>query len=318
MTAIDKYCLNWNGFETSATNTLKSLHYDRHFTNVTLVCEDDQQIEAHKIILSSASPFFQKILLKNPHPHPLIYLRGLKLEEMKAIVDFIYLGQTEVNSQDVECFLQVAKDLKVRGLQGGQENNENVDNEKKVLPSKDDNEAASIVEDDEAEVEDDVVEDEDDVVEDNIDIDNELHEKANTILAKQNNDSFKKNCKVIEHFEEGQYPCDGCDYKAKRRNHLKIHKKRKHSNINESESKEALEDTYRGLTEILQAVQYPKVKIEIDNMTKEIYSNTEDSSKKQYPCDVCGYKAGRSDHLKRHNLKLHTSLPALLIGLFLY
>ena len=311
MTAIDKYCLNWNGFETSATNTLKSLHYDRHFTNVTLVSEDDQQIEAHKVILSSASPFFQKILLKNPHPHPLIYLRGLKLEEMKAIVDFIYLGQTEVNSQDVECFLQVAKDLKVRGLQGGQENNENVDNEKKVLPSKDDNEAASIVEDDEVEVKDDVVKNEDDVVEDDVVEDNyDPYVKANNILTEQNNDSLKKVNKITEPNEEGQYPCDGCDYKAKRSDHLKRHKIRKHSNINESESKEALEDTYRGLTEILQAVQYPKVKIEIDNMAKEIYSNPEDSSKKQYPCDVCGYKAGRSDHLKRHKLRVHTSLPA--------
>ena len=107
MTAQEKYSLNWNKFETAAMDTIKSLHHERNFTNVTLVCEDDQQVEAHKVILSSASPFFKNILLKSPHPHPLIYLKGLKIDELLAIVDFIYLGKTEVESVNIESFLQV-------------------------------------------------------------------------------------------------------------------------------------------------------------------------------------------------------------------
>ena len=92
---------------------------------------------------------------------------------------------------------------------------------------------------------------------------------------------------------------------------LKKHEIRKHSKIAEYESKNALENTLRGLTEMLEAVQDPKVKNKIGNITKEVHNNLEVSSKKLYPCDVCGYKAGRSDHLTRHKLKLHTSLPAL-------
>ena len=33
---------------------------------------DGHQIEAHKVILAASSPFFQAILKKNKHSHPLI------------------------------------------------------------------------------------------------------------------------------------------------------------------------------------------------------------------------------------------------------
>ena len=44
-------------------------------------------------------------------------------------MNFIYLGQTEVISGDVDFFLQIANDLEVRNVQGRQENNENVNTE---------------------------------------------------------------------------------------------------------------------------------------------------------------------------------------------
>lgn len=46
------------------------------------------QIEAHKVILASFSPFLMELLKKNKHPHPLIYMRGLMSEDLVAIVDF--------------------------------------------------------------------------------------------------------------------------------------------------------------------------------------------------------------------------------------
>ena len=63
----EKFALRWSKFETAAMETYKSLHSDMNFTDVTLVCDDNQQVEAHTIILSSASPFFKSIL-------PFIYI----------------------------------------------------------------------------------------------------------------------------------------------------------------------------------------------------------------------------------------------------
>ena len=45
-----------NSFATNAGNSFKELFDDLELTDVTLVCSDDQQIKAHKVILGSSSP----------------------------------------------------------------------------------------------------------------------------------------------------------------------------------------------------------------------------------------------------------------------
>ena len=58
---------------------------------MTLACKDGQQVEAHKVILAFSIPFFQKWLTRNKHNHPLVYMRGMKSENLLAIVDFLQL-----------------------------------------------------------------------------------------------------------------------------------------------------------------------------------------------------------------------------------
>ena len=84
--------------------------------DVTLVCDDDIQIKAHKNILSVSSNFFRNILRKNPHPHPLIYLKGLKHSDLVDLVEFMYSGKVEIAQANLESFLASAQDLKVKGL----------------------------------------------------------------------------------------------------------------------------------------------------------------------------------------------------------
>ena len=88
----DKLCLQWNDFKDNAINAFGSLRGDNDFADVTLACEDGKQVEAHKVVLASSSPFFQNILRKNKHIHPLIYMRGVKSDDLLAIVDFLYSG----------------------------------------------------------------------------------------------------------------------------------------------------------------------------------------------------------------------------------
>ena len=65
----EKLCLKWNDFQENAISAFQMLRDDREFADVTLACEDGQQIEVHKVILASSSPFFLNILRKNKHPH---------------------------------------------------------------------------------------------------------------------------------------------------------------------------------------------------------------------------------------------------------
>ena len=54
----EKLCLQWNDFKQNVNSAFGSLRNDKDFTNVTLACEDGQEIEAHKVILAASSPFF--------------------------------------------------------------------------------------------------------------------------------------------------------------------------------------------------------------------------------------------------------------------
>ena len=61
-----------------------------------MVSEDAFQIDRHKAILATSSPFFREILTKLKQPRPLIYLRGMWEADLVAILDFIYFGEVNV------------------------------------------------------------------------------------------------------------------------------------------------------------------------------------------------------------------------------
>ena len=118
MNASEKLCLQWNDFKDNVTSSFGELREDKDFTDVTLACEDGKQVEAHKVILASSSPFFKEILKRNKHPHPLIYMRGLKSEDLLAIIDFLYLGEANVEQENLDSFLGLAEELRLKGLTG--------------------------------------------------------------------------------------------------------------------------------------------------------------------------------------------------------
>ena len=78
--------LRWD--QHNQTQDIQSLWESREFLDVTLVSDDDDQLEAHKLVLSAASPFFRKILQRNPHSHPLLYLRGATKKDIQALLLF--------------------------------------------------------------------------------------------------------------------------------------------------------------------------------------------------------------------------------------
>ena len=111
----EKFCLRWNDFETNISVAFRELREDKDFFDVTLACDDDQ-IQAHKVILSACSPFFRKVLKRNPHERPLLYLKGVRYAEIVAVLNFMYHGEVNVAQEDLNTFLAVAEDLQVKGL----------------------------------------------------------------------------------------------------------------------------------------------------------------------------------------------------------
>ena len=100
----EKVSITYNGFEASVPNIFSQLWNDEDFTDVTLATVDNQQINAHKIILSAFSPVFRNILLRNPHENPLIYLKDVKYNDLKLLLEYIYNGQCQVANEELANF----------------------------------------------------------------------------------------------------------------------------------------------------------------------------------------------------------------------
>merc|ERR1712233_38046 len=111
----EKFCLRWNDFENNISSAFRELRDDKDFFDVTLAC-DDEQIQAHKVILSACSPFFRGVLRRNPHAHPLLYLKGVKFSDLQSVLNFMYHGEVNVAQEELNSFLAVAEELRVKGL----------------------------------------------------------------------------------------------------------------------------------------------------------------------------------------------------------
>ena len=114
----EKLCLRWNDFKDNIISSFGNLRQENDFADVTLVSEDGKQVDSHKLVLSSSSPVFQKMLKDNKHSHPLIFMRGLKLDDLLAILDFLYFGEANIYQENLDSFLRIAEELQMKGLMG--------------------------------------------------------------------------------------------------------------------------------------------------------------------------------------------------------
>jgi len=118
MGSSEKFCLRWNDFESNISVAFREIREEKDFFDCTLSC-GARQIQAHKLILSACSPFFRSILRQNPHQHPLLYLKGVEFTDLQAVLNFMYHGEVNVAQEELNSFLAVAEDLKVKGLTQG-------------------------------------------------------------------------------------------------------------------------------------------------------------------------------------------------------
>ena len=86
----------------------------------------------HKAL--SSRDFLEKT---NKHAHPMIYMRGMKSDDLLAIIDFLYCGEADVLQENLNSFLSIAEQLQLKGLMGHtDENLENTSVDQKHVPPK--------------------------------------------------------------------------------------------------------------------------------------------------------------------------------------
>jgi broad-like protein len=101
----EKFCLRWNNFQSNISSAFRKLRNDNDFFDVTLSC-DNEQIQAH----------FRDILRRNPHQHPLLYLRGVRFCDLQSVLNFMYHGEVNVAQDELNSFRMFVEDLRIKGL----------------------------------------------------------------------------------------------------------------------------------------------------------------------------------------------------------
>ena len=205
---------SWVGFESHTVKTFKALYSDSTLSDVTLVCEDGGQIQAHKAILSACSHLFKRIILTNPHTHPLIYMRGVKANILYRIMEFIYLGQTKVVLEDITDFIETSVELEIKGI-----NQDNLD-VMETLATDLEHINMSMLENILSNYENDT----------STNIEESLGHKK----PFESKEDIKKETKAetnIYKLENGKFPCDQCDYQAKQIGDVRKHVLAKHKGI---------------------------------------------------------------------------------------
>ncbi|XP_003708679.2 uncharacterized protein LOC100879616 isoform X2 [Megachile rotundata] len=113
--STDICVLQWAGHARFITEKFSELLARQALVDVTLVCEG-QKLRVHKLVLASNSTYFEEILQKDLSQEPIIFLKDLNFEILKAMVEFMYCGETTVPYQLLSSLLTATKTFKVKEL----------------------------------------------------------------------------------------------------------------------------------------------------------------------------------------------------------
>ena len=108
------YSLCWDTYSDGARDIVQNLYKSDKFTDVTLVSDDKQYKRAHKFILSAVSDVFKSIIENISEKDSVIYLKGVKYQELEYVLEFIYLGETKFSEEKMEGFLDAATSLEIK------------------------------------------------------------------------------------------------------------------------------------------------------------------------------------------------------------
>ena len=119
-------CVTWNEYQKKGKSIFRHLLESSEFADITLVSEDGQQFKGHKAILGSSCPFFEDLLRRNDHPHPLVHMFGVNSRELSVLLNFLYKGESSILQEDLQAFIVLARKLNLTGLTKTQDLREGV------------------------------------------------------------------------------------------------------------------------------------------------------------------------------------------------
>ena len=208
--------------------------------------------------------------MRNPHPNPLIYLKGVRHAYLELVLKFLYLGECHVANEELQEFLATGTQLRVSGLMENMKPEEFETSDfqprntvfeqpelkprstirkpqtqpttEEHIPNINGNANASLTN----------IKKYVDKVQDSgryeCTICNKTYGDSNSLWRHNNtvHEGVRFECEQCDHkattqgnlkvhqeskHEGVRYSCDQCDYKATKQGHLKVHQKSKHEGV---------------------------------------------------------------------------------------
>lgn len=111
-------------FERNVLDSIRRLRDDGDFVDISLATSDNDNgitvFSGHKVVLAACSNFFKKIFHEqsaaSSHPKPFIFLRGIRQEDLAAILEFVYSGEVRISSDQIDSFMTAAEEMQIKGL----------------------------------------------------------------------------------------------------------------------------------------------------------------------------------------------------------
>ncbi|XP_066595573.1 protein tramtrack, beta isoform isoform X2 [Prorops nasuta] len=113
--SMQQFCLRWNNHQPNFISVFSSLLNNETLVDVTLAAEG-RHLQAHKVVLSACSSYFQSLFTVNPCQHPIVILKDVKFSDLKIMVDFMYYGEVNISQDQLPSIIKTAESLKIKGL----------------------------------------------------------------------------------------------------------------------------------------------------------------------------------------------------------
>ena len=96
----------WNNHPVNLVSVFTGLYHSETLVDVTLAAEG-KHLQAHKMLLSACSDYFQSLFSVNPCQHPIVILKDVRFEDLQTVVQFMYNGIVNVSSEKLPDILKV-------------------------------------------------------------------------------------------------------------------------------------------------------------------------------------------------------------------
>ncbi|XP_065162290.1 longitudinals lacking protein, isoforms A/B/D/L isoform X16 [Atheta coriaria] len=126
-----QFCLRWNNHQSTLIAVFDTLLENGTLVDCTLAAEG-KFLNAHKVVLSACSPYFESLLSQNYDKHPIFILKDIKYQELKAMMDYMYRGEVNISQDQLGALLKAAESLQIKGLSDNRKGE--TETKKSVLP----------------------------------------------------------------------------------------------------------------------------------------------------------------------------------------